>query len=50
MIIDFHTHCFPDAIARRAVDGLSKTGGITPNTDGTLGDLKRLMTRAARRT
>jgi len=43
MIIDFHTHCFPDAIARRAVDGLSKTGGITPNTDGTLGDLKSLM-------
>ena len=43
MIIDFHTHCFPDAIARRAVGGLSKTGGIVPNTDGSFGDLERLM-------
>lgn len=27
MIIDFHTHMFPDKIAARTIDFLSKTGG-----------------------
>ncbi len=36
MIIDFHTHCFPDKIAERAVDALSHAaGGLEPCTDGT---------------
>lgn len=43
MIIDFHTHCFPDRIAKRALDALSETAGLMPSTDGTVGDLKRLM-------
>ena len=37
MLIDFHTHCFPDKIAERAIAKLSYvSGGIKPNTDGTL--------------
>lgn len=43
MIIDFHTHCFPDRIAKKAIDALSKTSGLMPCTDGTVSDLKRLM-------
>ena len=41
MVIDFHTHAFPDAIAERAIAGLVKSsGGIYPPcTNGTLGDL-----------
>ena len=39
MIIDFHTHNFPDALARRAIDGMLKllNGSLTPVGDGTLG-------------
>lgn len=36
MIIDFHTHTFPDSIAARAVESLSKEAHIVPNTDGTI--------------
>ena len=45
MVIDFHTHAFPDAIAQKAIDGLVKSsGGLYPNcSDGTLGGLKRNM-------
>lgn len=43
MVIDFHTHCFPDRIAKKAIETLSKTAGLIPCTDGTVGDLKRLM-------
>lgn len=41
MVIDFHTHAFPDAIAERAIAGLVKScGGLyTPCTDGTIGGL-----------
>ncbi len=35
MIIDFHTHCFPDKIATRAMEALSKASGLVPNADGT---------------
>ena len=36
MIIDFHTHAFPDAVAPRAMDKLSfVSGGLIPYTDGT---------------
>lgn len=39
MIIDFHTHNFPDALARRAIDGMMSTlnGALNPVGDGTLG-------------
>ncbi len=41
MVIDFHTHAFPDPIAERAIGGLvQKSGGMFPPcTDGTLGGL-----------
>ncbi len=38
--IDFHVHCFPDALAPRAMEVLSANAapfGITPHTDGTAG-------------
>ena len=45
MVIDFHTHAFPDAIAQKAIDGLVKaSGGIYPPcSDGTVDGLKRNM-------
>lgn len=44
MLIDFHTHCFPDKLAAKAVDKLSfVSGGLQPHTDGTVGDLRRSM-------
>lgn len=45
MLIDFHTHAFPETIARTAMDTLTHTGGMTPQTDGTLAALKAEMTR-----
>ena len=43
-IIDFHTHCFPEKIAQRAIDKLSKSaGGLKYHTDGTINGLKRSM-------
>jgi predicted TIM-barrel fold metal-dependent hydrolase len=42
--IDFHTHAFPDALARRAMEILtSEAGGIKAYLDGTLGALDRAM-------
>lgn len=35
MIIDFHTHCFPDKIAHRAIDSLAKAAALIPASDGT---------------
>ena len=44
MLIDFHTHCFPDKIASKAIEKLSFTsGGLTPYTDGTVLGLKDSM-------
>ena len=37
-LIDFHVHTFPDGIARRTVELLSRRSGLTPATDGTVGD------------
>jgi len=46
MLIDFHTHAFPEKIAARAVSGLSQgSGGMVPRTDGTLASLKAGMDR-----
>ena len=46
MLIDFHTHAFPEKIAARAVAGLSHgSGGMVPQTDGTLTRLKAEMDR-----
>ncbi len=43
MIIDFHTHAFPDALAPRAVGQLAATAGLSPVHDGTAADLRRAM-------
>lgn len=45
MIIDFHTHAFPDKIAKKAIGGLitSASSRYAPTTDGTVSDLIRNM-------
>ena len=43
MRIDFHTHCFPDKIAARAMDNLSRMAAIHPVTDGTATGLVSMM-------
>lgn len=46
MLIDFHTHAFPEKIAARAVQSLSGAcGGLMPQTDGTLASLKAEMAK-----
>ncbi len=39
MIIDFHTHAFPNALAHRALSSLAKWVGYEPYADGTCDDL-----------
>lgn len=49
MIIDFHTHCFPDALAPRAMSRLAATAStiaISPTTDGTAAGLLGSMRNA----
>lgn len=43
MIIDCHTHAFPDNLASRAVASLAAAAGAKPALDGTIGDLLRSM-------
>ena len=44
MIIDFHTHVFPEKIAEKTIEKLSfVSGGLIPQTNGTLTGLKALM-------
>ncbi len=44
MLIDFHTHCFPEKIASKAVEKLRfASGGLKYNTDGTLEGLRQSM-------
>lgn len=44
MLIDFHTHCFPDKIAKPAIEKLSfASGGLKPHTDGTVNGLRESM-------
>lgn len=46
MIIDFHTHAFPDRIAHSAMEKLSfASGGLIPQTDGTIAGLHAIMSR-----
>lgn len=46
MIIDFHTHVFPDAIAARAVDKLRASSHTRAFTDGTVSGLRASMAKA----
>ena len=43
MIIDFHTHVYPDAMAERIMAALSNNPGVTGHTDGTLNGLLNSM-------
>ena len=43
MIIDFHTHAFPEKIATRAIPELQKKIELQPQTDGTLRNLSEKM-------
>ena len=46
MIIDFHTHTFPDKIVKRAIAKLSESAHIKNYLNGTLDDLKSSMNSA----
>ena len=46
MIIDFHTHVFPDKIAVKTVELLAEKGGIPPFSDGTVSALLDRMEEA----
>lgn len=43
MVIDFHTHVFPEKIAGRTIAYLESVGNIKASTDGTLDGLKKSM-------
>ena len=46
MIIDMHTHTFPQNIAAKALSSLAKAENLTPFTDGTMAGLMESMKRA----
>lgn len=46
MVIDFHAHTFPEAIAERAVEGLARSADMKSYSDGTVSGLIRSMDRA----
>ncbi len=46
MIIDFHTHIFPDKIAEKTIAALSEVAGVTAATDGTLKGLLTSMDKS----
>ena len=46
MIIDFHTHVFPDKIAESTIKALRDKSNTQPNTDGTITGLEKAMDRA----
>lgn len=45
MLIDFHTHAFPDKLSERALGTLATKVRMTPHTDGTIFGLIRQMER-----
>ena len=46
MIIDIHTHIFPDKIAKKTIEYLSEKGGIPPFSDGSVNGLLSEMEKA----
>jgi predicted TIM-barrel fold metal-dependent hydrolase len=46
VIIDFHTHIYPDHVARQTVDAVRRRSNIDSFADGTLEGLKRSMVNA----
>lgn len=47
MVIDFHTHVFPDKIAEKTISALMKLGGIPSYGNGTLQSLKDAMKKSS---
>lgn len=45
MLIDFHTHIFPEKIANSTISALANNSGTKPNTDGTVNGLLAAMER-----
>ena len=43
MVVDIHTHCFADSLAKRAINSLSERGDLIPFCDGTISGLKNSM-------
>ncbi len=43
MLIDFHTHAFPDKIANKAMEALSASSALIPASSGTIDGLKKSM-------
>lgn len=46
MIIDFHTHTFPDKIAEKTIAYLAEKGNVKPFREGTLSSLKESMKKS----
>lgn len=46
MIIDFHTHIFPDKIAAKTIESLGAIAGVKAATDGTLNGLLTSMEKS----
>ncbi|MBP5445981.1 MAG: amidohydrolase family protein [Acholeplasmatales bacterium] len=46
MIIDFHTHTFPDELAKKTIPYLESKAGFVARTDGTIKGLKKSMEEA----
>jgi len=46
MIIDIHTHCFPDELASRTIPFLAQKAKISAFLDGTVKELKKSMSQA----
>ena len=46
MIIDFHTHVYPEPMAKRIMAALSNVPGVEGHTDGTLNGLLDSMRRS----
>ena len=47
MIIDFHTHIFPDKIAKSTISALAERSNGKPSTDGTVEGMTLAMERAS---
>ena len=46
MVIDFHTHIFPDKIAAKTIESLGAVAGVNAATDGTLNGLLDSMQKS----
>ena len=46
MIIDFHTHAFPDPVAQYAIPTLEQKAGVVAAGNGTVDDLRASMDRS----